>query len=90
MGQQVTRYELTVNGTRAETRPLVSTEVSVEHRLEGLGLDAAVVSQALARGLQPSPVVVMVGRAARVTHSYRVVDTATGRGATGQLGGAQA
>jgi len=65
MGQQVARYELAVNGTRAETHPLVLAEISVEHRLEGSGLDAAVVRQALSRNLQLSAVVVTVDRAAK-------------------------
>jgi len=85
LGQQVARYELAVGGVRAETHPLVFTDVAVEHRLEGPGLDAAVVRQALARAVQLSPVVVMVGKAAKVTHTYRVVDSATGTETAGAL-----
>jgi putative redox protein len=88
MGQQITRYELEVGGVRAETHPLVFTDVAVEHRLEGPGLDGGVVRQAMARAIQLSPVVVMVGKAARVAHTYRVVDTATGSETRGELDGA--
>ncbi len=85
LGQQVTRYELALTGVRAETHPLVFTDVAVDHRLEGPGLDAAVVRQALARSVQLSPVVVMVGRAAKVTHTYHVLDTTTGQEFVGEL-----
>ncbi len=85
LGQQVTRYELGVSGVRAETHPLVFTDVAVEHRLEGPGLDAAVVRQALGRSVGLSPVVVMVSKAAKVTHAYRVLDTTTGSETAGAL-----
>ncbi len=85
LGQTVTRYELAVSGVRAETHPLVFTDVAVDHRLEGPGLDAAVVRQALGRSVQLSPVVVMVGKAAKVTHTFQVLDTATGTESAGAL-----
>ena len=85
LGQQVSSYELAVSGVRAESHPLVFTDVAVEHRLEGPGLDAAVIRQALARSIQLSPVVVMVGKASKVTHSFRVVDSATGVETAGEL-----
>ncbi len=85
LGHQVTRYELAVSGVRAETHPLVFTDVAVEHRLEGPGLDAAAVRQALGRAVQLSPVVVMVGKAATVTHAFRVLDTSTGMESEGAL-----
>lgn len=85
MGQQVTAYELAVSGIRADTHPLVFTDVAVEHRIEGPGLDASVVRQALLKAIQISPVIVMVGKASKVTHSYQVVDTATGGETAGKL-----
>jgi putative redox protein len=85
MGQRVSRYEVAVSGVRAETHPLVFTDVAVEHRLEGPGLDPAAVRQALATSAKLSPVVVMVGNAARLTHTYRVTDTSTGNETCGSL-----
>ena len=86
MRQEVTAYRVDVQGTRAETHPKVFTEITVEHVIEGRRLDASAIRQALSLAdSKYCPVVIMVGQAARLTHTYHLIDVDTGQAETGAL-----
>lgn len=86
MGQDVTGYQVKVQGTRAESHPMVFTEIALEHVVEGNNLAPAPVCQALTTAVSKyCPVVIMVNQAAKMTHSYRLIDKASGQEQTGTL-----
>ena len=75
--QQVTAYEVHVTGRRAEDYPMVFVEISVEHVVTGHHLQA----EAVARAIQLSEerycgAGAMLGKVARLTHAYRIVEAA--------------
>jgi putative redox protein len=86
MHQDVSAYRVDVQGTRAETHPKVYTAMTVEHVLEGRNLDRVMVRQALTLAASKyCPVVVMVGQTVPITHTYRLLDLATGKEQVGWL-----
>jgi putative redox protein len=69
--QTVSHYEVRVHGVRAETFPMVFTEISVEHRLTGREIDPEAVRRAIE--LSESRYCgagAMLGKIARLTHSF--------------------
>jgi putative redox protein len=75
--QLVTAYEVHVTGRRAEENPMVFVEISVEHVVTGHHLQA----EAVARAIQLSEerycgAGAMLGKVARLTHTYRIVEAA--------------
>lgn len=76
--QQVTSYEVRVRGERAADHPMVFTTITVEHVVTGHALDPA----AVARAVQLSETRycgagAMLGKSARLTHSYQIVEAAS-------------
>jgi putative redox protein len=74
MRQEITGYEVWVQGTRAEAHPMVFTEIAVEHRITGRNIDPAAVARAIE--LSESRYCgagAMLGKVAQLTHTYRVV-----------------
>jgi putative redox protein len=74
--QEVTRYEVRVQGTRAETHPMVFTDIVVEHYVTGRHIDPAAVARAIE--LSESRYCgagAMLGVVARLIHTYRVFET---------------
>jgi putative redox protein len=69
--QAVSHYEVRVHGMRAETHPMVFTEIAVEHRLTGQDIDPEAVRRAIE--LSESRYCgagAMLGKSARLTHSF--------------------
>jgi putative redox protein len=69
--QAVSHYEVRVQGVRAETHPMVFTEITVEHRLTGPAIDPDAVRRAIE--LSESRYCgagAMLGKSARLTHSF--------------------
>src|SRR5574340_1144528 len=75
--QQVTGYEVHVSGIRAEENPMVFVEITVEHVVTGHHIQP----EAVARAIQLSEerycgAGAMLGKVARLTHTYRIVEAA--------------
>lgn len=75
--QDVTAYEVRVTGTRAEEHPMVFVEITVEHIVTGHGVQP----EAVARAIQLSEerycgAGATLGKVARLTHTYRIVEAA--------------
>ena len=73
--QDVTAYEVHVQGIRADEHPKVFVEISVEHIVTGHNIQPA----ALARAIELSETrycgaSAMLGKVARITHTYRIID----------------
>ncbi len=73
--QDVTAYEVYVHGVRAETAPMVFTEITVEHRVTGRHLSP----EAMQRAIELSETKycgagAMLGKTVRLTHTYRIVE----------------
>jgi putative redox protein len=75
--QQVTAYEVNVTGIRAEDHPMVFVEITVEHIVTGHQIQP----EAVARAIQLSEerycgAGAMLGKVARLTHTFRIIDAA--------------
>jgi len=71
--QAITDYEVHVRGVRAETHPMVFTEITVEHRVKGRHIDP----EALRRAIELSEsrycgAGAMLSKTARLTHTFRI------------------
>jgi putative redox protein len=75
--QDVTGYEVHVQGVRAEDHPMVFVEITVEHVVTGHHIQP----EAVARAIELSEerycgAGAMLGKVAHLTHTYRIVETA--------------
>jgi putative redox protein len=75
--QDVTGYEVHVQGVRAEEHPMVFVEITVEHVVTGHHLQP----EAVARAIELSEerycgAGAMLGKVAHLTHTYRIVEAA--------------
>jgi putative redox protein len=73
--QEVTGYEVWVQGTRAETHPMLFTDIVVEHHITGRHIDPAAVARAIE--LSESRYCgagAMLGKVAKLRHSYQVTE----------------
>jgi len=75
--QQVTAYEVHVEGIRAEEYPMVFVEITVEHVISGHHIQP----EAVARAIQLSEgrycgAGAMLGKVAHLTHTFRIVEAA--------------
>ncbi|HYK86643.1 MAG TPA: OsmC family protein [Ktedonobacteraceae bacterium] len=73
--EDVTHYEISVRGTRAETHPKVFEEIAVEHIVTG----HAVHPQSVERAIELAEtrycgVSIMLGKAVKLTHTYRIIE----------------
>ena len=73
--QDVTGYEVRVQGVRAETHPMVFEDITVEHILTGHHLDHEAVKRAIALSEQRyCGAGAMLGKAAELRHMYCIVE----------------
>jgi putative redox protein len=75
--QDVTGYEVHVQGVRAEEHPMVFVEITVEHVVTGHHIQP----EAVARAIELSEerycgAGAMLGKVAHLTHTYRIVEAA--------------
>ncbi len=78
--QDITGYELRVDGTRALQHPKVFTVITVEHIFTGRMLDATWIKRAIALSEERyCGVEAMLGKTATITHSYTIVDRGDAR-----------
>lgn len=86
MQQQVSSYQVRVEGVRAEEHPKVYTDLTVEHVVTGKEIEEKSVRRAVElSATRYCPSSAMLSKVARVSHCYRIVDEATGRETTGSL-----
>ena len=75
MRQDVTGYDVRVTGTRAETHPMVFTDIVVEHHITGRHIDPAAVARAIELSeTRYCGAGAMLGKVAHLRHSYRVTE----------------
>ena len=73
--QEVTEYEVRVQGTRAETHPMVFTNIVVEHYVTGHHIDPAAVARAIELSeTQYCGAGAMLGVVAKLVHKYHVFE----------------
>ena len=86
MRQDVTGYEVHVSGPRADDHPHVFTAMDVEHVVRGRALSPDSVRRAVElSATRYCPASAMLGKAAPVTHRYRVLDEEGREVATGAI-----
>ena len=73
--QVVTNYEVRVEGIRAETYPLVFTDISVEHILTGHNIRPEAVERAIELAeTRYCPVSVMLGKVTNLKQTYQLIE----------------
>lgn len=86
MRQEVTHYEVRLEGTRAEEHPKIYTDITVEHVLKGRKLQEELVRKAVDLSANRyCPASAMLGKAAKIRHTYRIIDERTGIEESGAL-----
>jgi putative redox protein len=75
--QQVTAYEVHVEGIRAEGHPKVFTEIGIEYIITGHHVQPDAVIRAIRLSAERyCGAGAMLGKVARITHTFRIVDAA--------------
>ena len=75
--QQVTAYEVHVQGVRADDHPRVFVEITVEHRITGYHIQPEAVERAIELSrIRYCGAGAMLGKAAHLTHTFRIVEAA--------------
>jgi putative redox protein len=73
--QQITAYEVHVQGVRAEEHPMVCVDITVEHVVTGRNIQPEAVARAIELSKTRScGAGAMLGKVARLTHTYRIVE----------------
>jgi putative redox protein len=73
--QEVRGYTVAVSGVRAETDPMVFTEITVEHRVFGHEVDPEAVRRAIELSeTRYCGAGAMLGKTARLTHTFRILE----------------
>ncbi len=86
MHQDVINYQVKVQGNRAEEHPKIYTDITVEHIVKGKGVSVESVRRAVElSATRYCPASAMLGKAAHITHKYRVVDIENGTEQVGTL-----
>jgi putative redox protein len=86
MRQDVTAYEVRVAGERASEHPKIFTSIQVEHVVRGRGVNVDSVRRAVElSATRYCPAAAMLGCAARIDNSFRVIDEQTGQERLGAL-----
>ena len=76
--QAVSHYSINVFANQAAEHPKVFTEILVEHVVEGENIDPRAVARSIELSITKyCPVHVMLSRATKVDHVYRIIDTST-------------
>jgi putative redox protein len=75
--QEVTGYAVHVQGVRAEDHPMVFVEINVEHVVTGHHIQPEAVTRAIVLSEERyCGAGAMLGKVARLTHTYRIVEAA--------------
>jgi putative redox protein len=86
MRQDVTDYQIRLHGERTVDHPRIFTSISVEHIVRGRGLSADAVKRAVElSATRYCSAAAMLGRAAHIEETYRVIDDTSGQQQTGSL-----
>jgi putative redox protein len=86
MRQDVTGYQIRVSGERATEHPKVFTHIAVEHVVRGRMLSVDAVKRAVElSATRYCSAAAMLGRAASIEETYRVMDGETGQEQRGAL-----
>jgi putative redox protein len=86
MRQEVTGYEVRLEGTQAQEHPKVYTDISVEHVVRGKGIQEEMVRKSIDLSAHRyCPAGAMLGEVANITYSYRIIDEDSGAEQTGTL-----
>ena len=73
-GQAVSRFELNVNGEMAQDHPHVYTALDIEYVVTGRNISEEAVKRAVELSLgKYCSVGATLGKAAKITHSYRII-----------------
>jgi putative redox protein len=73
--QDVTGYQVHVQGVRAEAHPMVFVEITVEHIVTGHHIQPEAVARAIALSEERyCGAGAMLGKVAHLTHTYRIVE----------------
>jgi putative redox protein len=73
--QDVRGYTAAASGVRAETNPMVFTEITVEHRVFGHEIDPEAVRRAIELSeTRYCGAGAMLGKTARLTHTFRILE----------------
>lgn len=73
--QDVTGYEVHVQGIRTDEHPKVFVEISVEHLVTGHNIQPAAVARAIELSeTRYCGASAMLGKVARITNTYRILD----------------
>ena len=72
--QDIQNYEIRIHGERADLHPQIFTDITVEHIITGQAVKPEVVERAMRMSEQKyCGVSVMLGKTARISHRYRLV-----------------
>jgi putative redox protein len=86
MRQDVTAYDVRVSGEQASEHPHVFTSIQVEHVVRGRALKEDMVRRAIElSATRYCPAAAMLGQAARIDFTYRLVDADSGHEQAGAL-----
>ena len=73
--QDVTGYEVRVQGIRAEEHPKVFVEINIEHIVTGHNVQPAAIARAIELSkTRYCGAEAMLGKVARITNTYRIID----------------
>jgi Predicted redox protein, regulator of disulfide bond formation len=73
MHQDVTNYEIRVNGMRAETNPPIFTHITVEHIFTGHNLQSAAIQRAIDLDSETyCGAYAMLSKAAQIEHTFKI------------------
>jgi putative redox protein len=76
--QQVTGYEVHVQGVRAEEHPMVFVEITVEHIVTGYNVQPEAVARAIELSrTRYCGAGAMLGKVAHLTHTFRIMEAET-------------
>ncbi len=77
--QELTAYEVSIQGVRADEHPAVFVQITVEHTFTGHNLNQAQIERALElSSTRYCSVSAMLAKTARITHVVRLVEMETG------------
>jgi putative redox protein len=75
--QQVSAYEVHVQGVRADEHPRVFVEITVEHRITGYQIQPEAVERAIELSrTRYCGAGAMLGKVARLTHTFQIMEAA--------------
>src|ERR1051326_1746002 len=86
MRQDVTSYDVRVSGEQAPEHPKVFTSIQVEHVVRGRALKEDMVRRAVElSATRYCPAAAMLGQAAHIDFTYRLIDADSGQERVGAL-----